>query len=74
MTAKNRLLVGGTTLAAGLWLLTAATAAPPLPKESTKKAIEADIASVQAHGDRHRRRKDPSKEKRGPIRTARRWC
>jgi hypothetical protein len=71
VTAKIRLLVGGTTLAAGLWLLTAATAAPPLPKESAKKVIAADIASVQALTTDIAGDADPSKTKRGPIRTVR---
>ena len=69
MTAKIRLLVGGTALAAGLGFLTAAIAAPPaLPKDSTKKAIEADIASVQALLDNIAA--DPAKTK-GAMRTCR---
>jgi hypothetical protein len=45
---RLRLLAGGAALAAGLWLLTAAAAAPPnLPKEAYKAAIEADIDTIQ---------------------------
>jgi hypothetical protein len=45
---RPRLAAGGTALTAGLWLLAFATAAPPeLPKDSYKKAIEAEIAAIQ---------------------------
>jgi hypothetical protein len=45
---RLRPLAGGAALAAGLWLLTAAAAAPPdLPKEAYKAAIEADIDTIQ---------------------------
>lgn len=51
MTNSFRVLVGGAALAAGLWFLTAAatrsSAAPPLPKDTFKKAVEADIAALQ---------------------------
>jgi hypothetical protein len=43
------LSVGGTALFAGLWLLSAAAAAPILPKDTYKKAAEADIAQLQKH-------------------------
>jgi hypothetical protein len=45
---RLRLAAGGATLAAGLWLLASATAAPPdLPKDSYKKAIDAEVAAIQ---------------------------
>jgi hypothetical protein len=45
---RFRPAVGGTALAAGLCLLASATAAPPdLPKDSYKKAIDAEIAAIQ---------------------------
>ena len=49
MLTRLRPVAGGTALAAGLCLLAAsAPAAPPdLPKDSYKRAIEADIASIQ---------------------------
>lgn len=47
MLTRLRLAVGA-TLAAGLWLLASAAAAPPdMPKDSYKKAIDADVASIQ---------------------------
>lgn len=50
MITQLRLLVGGTALAAGLWFLSVATAAPPaLPKDAIKKAAEADISQLQTH-------------------------
>ena len=49
MTAPFRVLVGGTALFAGLWFLSAAVAAPNLPKDSYKKAAEADIEQLQKH-------------------------
>jgi len=46
-----RTLVGCAALAAGLWVITGASAAPPdvpeLPKESVKKAAEADLKFLQ---------------------------
>ena len=47
MTTQFRMLVGGTALFAGLWFLSAAAAAPVLPKESYKKVAEADIVQLQ---------------------------
>jgi hypothetical protein len=45
---RLRLAAGGTTLAAGLWLLASAAAAPPdMPKDAYKRAIEAEIAAIQ---------------------------
>ena len=72
MTATIRPLVGGTALAAGLWFLTAATAAPPaLAKDSTKKATEADIALLQKQLDTVAADPRPNKMKSGLIRTTR---
>jgi hypothetical protein len=45
---KYRLSAGALALATGLWLLSAASAAPPaLSKDSYKKAITADVAYLQ---------------------------
>jgi hypothetical protein len=49
VTTRLRLLAGGTALVAGLWFLTAATAAPTLPKDTLKKVVEADIAALQKY-------------------------
>ncbi len=49
MTQTLRLTAGGTALAAGLWLLTAATAAPALSKDIYKKVVAADLAQLKAH-------------------------
>ena len=50
MTYPFRLAVCGTALAAGLWFLAGATAAPPtLPKETYKRVVEADIAKIKEH-------------------------
>lgn len=47
MLTRLRLTAGGATLAAGLWLLASAAAAPPeLPKGAYEKAIEAEITSL----------------------------
>ena len=52
MTTQFRVLAGGTALVAGLWFLTAATtAAPVLPKDVYKKAVEADITQLQKYID-----------------------
>ena len=51
MTIQLRLLAGGFALAAGLWFLSAAPAAPALPKIAYQKAIRADIAQLQMHLD-----------------------
>jgi hypothetical protein len=47
VTTQIRVLVGGTALFAGLWFLSAAAAAPTLPKETYKKVAEADIVQLQ---------------------------
>jgi hypothetical protein len=47
VTAKIRLAAGGTALALGLCALSASTAAPNLPKDTYKRAAEADIAALQ---------------------------
>jgi hypothetical protein len=45
---RLRLAAGGTTLAAGLWLLASAAAAPPdMPKDAYKRAIEAEVTAIQ---------------------------
>ena len=50
MTTQFRILTGGTALAAGLWFLTAASAAPTtMAKDSYRKAAEADIAQIQKY-------------------------
>ena len=52
MTTQLRVFAGATALAAGLWFLSAAAAAPPaLAKDTYKKAAEADIAQLQKHID-----------------------
>lgn len=67
MTNRIRLTAGGAVLAAGLWFLATATAAPPaLSKDSYQKAIKAEIAFLQTKlGDLAA---DPVKN-RGAIRT-----
>lgn len=48
MTTRHRLLVGAIALAAGMYFLASATAAPPsLSKDLYKKLAEADIAQLQ---------------------------
>jgi cytochrome c556 len=47
VTTQLRLMAGGTAVVAGLWFLTAAGAAPVLPKDTYKKVVEADIAQLQ---------------------------
>ncbi len=49
MTTQLRVMVGGTALVAGLWFLSGAAAAPILPKDTYKKAADADIAQLQKH-------------------------
>jgi len=49
VSTQLRSLVGGTALIAGLWFLSGAAAAPPLAKDTYKKAAEADIAQLQKH-------------------------
>lgn len=50
MTTRLRALVGGTALAAGLWFLSGATAAPPvLPADTYKKVAEADVAKLKEY-------------------------
>lgn len=67
MTTRIRALAGGSALAAGLWFLTAALAAPPaLPKDSYQKAIKADVDFLQKKLDNIVA--DPTKN-RGAIRT-----
>jgi len=51
VTTPIRLLAGGTALVAGLWFLSAAPAAPELPKDAYQKVIAADIAQLQKHLD-----------------------
>jgi hypothetical protein len=51
VTTPIRLLAGGAALVAGLLFLSAAPAAPELPKDAYKKVIEADIAQLQKHLD-----------------------
>jgi hypothetical protein len=51
VTNQLRLSAGGAALVAGLWFLSAAPAAPELPKDIYKKVIEADIAQLQKHLD-----------------------
>ena len=51
MTTPFRLLAGGAMLVAGLWFLSAAPAAPELPKDTYQKSIQADIAQLQKHLD-----------------------
>ncbi|MDB5312536.1 MAG: hypothetical protein JWO38_6738 [Gemmataceae bacterium] len=67
MTAKLRLPAGGTALLAGFCFLAAATAAPDLPKDSTKKAVAADTAALKDKIDDIAA--DPAKG-RGKARTA----
>jgi hypothetical protein len=67
VTNRIRTAAGATALAAGLWLLTAAVAAPPaLPKESYQRAIKADVEFLQRKLDDLVA--DPAKN-RGAIRT-----
>lgn len=48
MTNRFRAAAGVSALAAGLWFLTSAVAAPPaLPKESYQRAIKADVEFLQ---------------------------
>jgi hypothetical protein len=49
VTIQLRTLVGATALVAGLWYFSGATAAPPLAKDTYKKAAEADVAQLQKH-------------------------
>ncbi len=49
MSIQPRMLVGATTLFAGLWILSGASAAPALSTADYKKAAEADIAQLQKH-------------------------
>ena len=49
MTTQLRLLTGGTALVAGLYFLTAVSAAPPLDKDVYKAVAEADVAQLQKH-------------------------
>lgn len=49
MTTQLRVLTGLTALAAGLCFLAGAVAAPPLAKDTLKKAAEADIAQLHKH-------------------------
>lgn len=49
MTTRLRLTAGAAALAAGLTLLAGAAAAPVLPPETYKKAVQADIAKLQEH-------------------------
>lgn len=49
MTTSLRLLAGGTALAVGLCFLSVVDAAPVLPKDTSKKLVEADIAQLQKH-------------------------
>ncbi len=51
MTTQFRVLAGGTALVAGLWFFTAAAAAPVLPKDAYKKAVDADITQLQKYID-----------------------
>jgi hypothetical protein len=51
VTYHFRVLAGGTALVAGVWFLSAASAAPPLPKATYKKLVEADVAQLQKHLD-----------------------
>jgi hypothetical protein len=49
VSTQLRSLASASALFAGLWLLSGATAAPPLAKDTYKKAAEADIAQLQKH-------------------------
>lgn len=49
MNRTLRLFAGGAVLAAGLWFLAAAVAAPALPKDTFKKVVETDIAQLKSH-------------------------
>jgi hypothetical protein len=49
VSTQLRSLVGGTALVAGVWFFSGAVAAPPLAKDTYKKAVEADIAQLQKH-------------------------
>jgi len=51
VTTPIRLMAGGTALVAGLWFLSAAPAAPELPKDAYQKVIAADIDQLQKHLD-----------------------
>ncbi len=51
MTTRLRLTAGAAALAAGLWLLSGAAAAPVLSPDTYKKAAEADVAQLQKHLD-----------------------
>ena len=67
MTNRFRALAGGSALAAGLWFLASAVAAPPaLPKDSYQRAIKADVEFLQKKLDDLVA--DPQKN-RGAIRT-----
>ncbi len=67
MNTRFRALAGGSALAAGLWFLTSAIAAPPaLPKEAYERAIKADVEFLQKKLDDLVA--DPAKN-RGAIRT-----
>jgi hypothetical protein len=67
VTAKLRLPAGAAALAAGLWFLAGATAAPvDLPKDVAKAAAEADAAALQKKIGEYAA--EPKKS--GPLRTA----
>jgi hypothetical protein len=66
VTVTLRSLAGGTALAAGLWLLTAAGAAD-LPPAAAKAATAADIAELQKKIAEY----SADTKKSGPLRTAR---
>jgi hypothetical protein len=51
VTTRVRPSAGAAALAAGLWFLTGAAAAPILPPDTYKKAAEADVAQLQKHLD-----------------------
>lgn len=71
MTTPLRTLSGAAVLAAGLWLLSAADAAPPTFKsDSYKKAAEADIAFLQKRLNDLAAAEEPKDGQRKPAITA----
>ena len=70
MTNKLRVFAGATVLAAGLWFLSGAAAAPTLPTDSYKKAAAADLAFLNKRLDELAEMEKPKDGVRKPALTA----
>ena len=70
MTIRLRLTAGAAALAAGLWFLSGAAAAPILPPDTYKKAAEADVKFLQTRLDEIAKAEKPLDSKVKPAAAA----